>query len=171
MNKQISVGNCVVALNRSLHIFNPFGYFKRVNDRGKDDKISNDLEIAHYNLCRDVLILFKHILLYRKEYVSHKCDQILKQIEHMKGLVDSLQEDRFQIVKDTFNDWSFIWMINYIKDSEILSEKQFAESNHLPIHKKAANLRKRLIEDHFTESEIMVLVEEGYLDDSYLEHY
>lgn len=171
MNKQISVGNCVVALNRSLHTFNPFGYFKKVNDRGKDDKISNDLEIAYYNLCNDVEILFKHILLYRNDYVSHKCDQILKQIEYMKELIDSLQEDCFQIVKDTFNYWSFIWMISYIKDAEILSEKQFAESNHLPVRKKMGKLRNRLIEEYFTESEIMGLVEQGYLDNSYLERY
>lgn len=133
MAKQISVGNVVVTLNRHYTCYSPVNYFKSfsINQKEKDSKIITLLEQANIRVGNSLTELYRDLLFYRKGSVNLRILEILNFLDNTFGpLVQKLTDPQFQMVKDMYKDWKLKWMLLYIQDSDLLSDREFAEKNN-----------------------------------------
>ena len=142
MGKQISIGNVVEDLNRHFTCYNPVNHFRKFSENQKSSEKNIISQLEHVNNCvgNSLIQLYKDLLFYRKEASTKVIDSILECIEKKyKPLIQKLSNSLFQDVKNSYKEWRLEWMLNYIKQSELLSDREFAIENNIDTYNKEIN--------------------------------
>lgn len=141
--RQISVGNVIEMLNRHFTCYSPSNHFKKLslNQKEKDAKIINRINYANDYLGKELVLLYKDMLFYRKGNATLRIIDLLKFLkEKYAPLVESLKSEETQYAKILYKEWKIEWMLDYIQYSVFLSDREFAEDNHIDLdHNKENN--------------------------------
>lgn len=165
MSKQISVGNVVESLNRHFTCYSPVNYFKKysLNQRDSDCKVIAQLEEANNKIGKSLVKLYRDMLFYCDNKATIHIEKILSFLKNtFEPLIHKLSDPQFNVVKEMYKEWKLEWMLNYIKGSEFLSDREFAERNNIDVCKKEINpsaitLMNRLRNYYFSSDELCTM--------------
>lgn len=170
MASEVSVGNVVEKLMEQYSYYNPSKYLFFLPDKQKekDSTLISKIKNVDIALSRLLNELYRNLLLFRKGNVQLEAIHILDFLKNEYApLIHSLEGDNSKYAQLLFDNWKIEWMINQLKDAELLLyDEDFAEQHYLPITKEIKNKVKEMREFMFTEEELLMLFGESYFDDA-----
>lgn len=170
MASEVSVGNVVEKLMEQYSYYNPSKYLFFLTDKQKEKDSTLISKIKNVDIALSSLLnkLYRNLLLFRKGNVQLEAIHILDFLKNEYApLIYSLEGDNSKYAQLLFDNWKIEWMVNQLKDAELLLyDEDFAEQHYLPITKEIKNKVKEMREFMFTEEELLMLFGESYFDDT-----
>lgn len=149
-DRLVSVGFTAQKLNDLFEKYNPLNHLNRLslNQLEKDKQVVNELNTLNRSISQNLNELIRGLLTFSYSTVENKSNEILSILQgDYSNLINSLKAEFTQYAKVLFKEWQLTWALNYLKDSTLLDDVDFAKRLCLPITEETKRILKKMSED------------------------
>jgi hypothetical protein len=148
-NKLVSVGFSAQKINDLFEKYNPVNHLSKLslNQQSQDRQVINELNTLNRTISQHLNELIRGLLTFSHSTVENKSNEILSILQgDYSNLINSLKAESTQYAKVLFKEWQLTWALNYLKDSTLLDDEDFARKLHIPIIKETKRIQKEMSE-------------------------